>query len=155
MQGAARVWCFAPGYFDGGRVASADAMRRLTGFTLQPATPQNAWATPTAVGRRLGLTQAFGIQSSIKPLLAATDATASEALAIYPDDDTGTPAAGETVRVLHVCKGNCDHVATEKFGDAGGTDELSVFIARLAHNAGMRLSEMKSAFLSADLLNQI
>ncbi len=84
MRGTARVWCFAPGYFEGNRPASPEAMRRLTGFVLKPAAPQNAWATPTALGRKLGLTQAFGIQSPLKPLLAA-DALPSETLATYPD----------------------------------------------------------------------
>lgn len=85
MHGAARIWCFAPGYFEGNRRASPQAMRRLTGFTLTPSAPQNAWATPTLAGRRLGLTQPLGIQSRLNPLLAASDATESETLATYPD----------------------------------------------------------------------
>lgn len=85
MRGATRIWCFAPGYFQDDRVASPQAVRRLTGWMLGPVAPQNAWATPTQSGRKLGLTQAFGVQSRVKPLLAAIDATPSETLATYPD----------------------------------------------------------------------
>ena len=81
---ATKVWCYAPGYFDGDRV-SLNAMQELTGFNLQPATPDKAWAEPTDVGKRLGLTQAFGVPSPVKPLFAAVDAKPEEVLARYPD----------------------------------------------------------------------
>lgn len=82
-RGTVRVWCYAPGLFEDDR-ASPDAMRQLTGFALKPATPQKAWATPTALGRRLGL-QPFGVDGPVKLLFAATDATAAETLARYTD----------------------------------------------------------------------
>lgn len=88
LRGTTKVWCYAPGMF-GADKAPSRAARELTGFDLQPVTPAQAWATPTEVGRRLGLTQAFGVQRPIKPLFAARDATPQETLATYPD---GSPA---------------------------------------------------------------
>lgn len=83
-RGAARIWCYAPGYFDGYTMPS-QAMRELTGFDLQPVTPPQAWAEPTEAGKRLGLTAGWGIQKPCKPLFAAADATGDEVLATYPD----------------------------------------------------------------------
>ena len=82
-RGSVQVWCYAPGLFDDNH-ASPDAMQQLTGFAFKPVTPQKAWATPTAVGQRLGL-QPFGVNGPVKPLFAATDATDAETLARYPD----------------------------------------------------------------------
>ncbi len=83
-RGKARLWCYAPGYFDEWQ-ASPEAMRRLTGFRLEPVSPEKAWATPTALGERLGLTAAFGLDRAVRPLFAATDAGPQEVLATYPD----------------------------------------------------------------------
>ena len=52
-RGAVRVWCYAPGYFENGQV-SPDAMRRLTGFELKQVIPQQALATPTEAGKKIG-----------------------------------------------------------------------------------------------------
>lgn len=84
MRDATKIWCYAPGLFDDYQ-SSPEAMRQLTGFALKPCAPQKAWATPTEAGRKLGLTQPFGLQSTIKPLFAASDATGTEILATYPD----------------------------------------------------------------------
>jgi hypothetical protein len=59
-------------------------MQALTGFALQQ-TSQQAWATPTAQGRALGLSEAFGIHAALRPLFAAADARPDEVLATYSD----------------------------------------------------------------------
>jgi hypothetical protein len=83
-RGAARVWCYAPGAYDEAG-PNPDGMRELTGFRLAAVRPAKAWATPTEVGKRLGLTRAFGVEKAVTPLYAAVDAQASETLAVYPD----------------------------------------------------------------------
>ena len=82
-RGTTRLWCYAPGYFDGDQV-SLDAMHQLTGFTLKPFTGK-ALATPTEAGRKLGLQKAFGPNRVFQPLFAAADAQPDEILATYPD----------------------------------------------------------------------
>jgi hypothetical protein len=86
--GSMRLWCYAPGYFEDYRIVP-EAMRELTGFDLQLVSVAKAWATPTELGRKLGLTKAFGVERPVRPLFAATDAKPEETLAIYPD---GSPA---------------------------------------------------------------
>ena len=81
---ACRVWCYAPGLHDGDRT-SPEAMRELTGFRLVPVSPAQAWATPTAAGKQLGLQTAFGVEGPVTPLFAAADASPDETLATYPD----------------------------------------------------------------------
>ncbi len=49
-----------PGMHDGNRT-SLEAMRELTGFRLAQVTPSKAWASPTSVGRQLGLQSGFGL----------------------------------------------------------------------------------------------
>jgi hypothetical protein len=83
-RGACRVWCYAPGVHDGDRT-SPEAMQELTGFRLVPVSPARAWATPTTLGKQLGLQQAFGVDAPVAPLFAAADASAAEILATYPD----------------------------------------------------------------------
>jgi hypothetical protein len=83
-KGSTKVWCYAPGYFDG-NAKSIEAMHELTRFNLQPVTPGNALATPTELGKKMGLTQPIGINSPITPLFAAIDAKPDEILATYPD----------------------------------------------------------------------
>jgi hypothetical protein len=83
-RGSVCVWCYAPGYFDGGHTA-LESGSQLTGFRLNSVSVERAWATPTEAGRRLGLSRAFGVDGLIRPLLAATTATASEVLATYAD----------------------------------------------------------------------
>jgi hypothetical protein len=60
-------------------------MRELTGCELKKIAHVPAWAEPTAAGRRSGVGLAFGLHHSLRPLLAAADATAAETLATYPD----------------------------------------------------------------------
>ena len=87
-RGACNLWCYAPGSHDQDRT-SPDAMRELTGFRLVPVSPAKAWATPTDLGRQLGLTTSFGVDRAVTPLFAAADVSPAETLAIYPD---GSPA---------------------------------------------------------------
>lgn len=81
---ATKIWCYAPGYFDDLRV-SPEAMREVTGFDLQPVTPEKAWAEPTEMGKKLGLTQGWGAKTRVRPLFAAVDAKPDEVLARYSD----------------------------------------------------------------------
>jgi hypothetical protein len=83
-RGSAKVWCYAPGYFDEDR-PSPDAMRQLTGFDLKMVAPPTAKATPTEAGGKFGLQQAFGVEKPVKPLFVAADAKPEEVLATYPD----------------------------------------------------------------------
>jgi len=73
-----------PGMHDGNRT-SLEAMRELTGFRLAQVTPSKAWASPTSVGRQLGLQSGFGLDGPVTPLFAAADATPAETLATYAD----------------------------------------------------------------------
>lgn len=81
---AARVWCYAPGWFDGEQ-ESLEAMRQLTGFEIKKVALEKALATPTELGRKLGLEQPFGVEKPVKPLFAVADAARDEILARYPD----------------------------------------------------------------------
>ncbi len=82
--GKLKIWCYAPGYLTRGEEPTA-AMKELTGFDLQEISGVMAWAEPTEHGRRLGLTQGFGVRQPIRPLLAARDVRPDEVLATYPD----------------------------------------------------------------------
>ncbi|MBI5833451.1 MAG: hypothetical protein HZB16_14225 [Armatimonadetes bacterium] len=84
LGGKARVWCWAPGYYDGWQV-SPTAMAELTGFRLLAVTPGKAIATPTPAGTAWGLTKALGPDRAIRPLYAVADATPAETLATYAD----------------------------------------------------------------------
>lgn len=79
-QGATRIWCYAPGYFDSNK-ASLTAIKELTAFEVKSVTPGSAMAAPTA----LGLTRPVGTSAQLRPTLAVADATFGEALATYPD----------------------------------------------------------------------
>ena len=83
-RGACRVWCYAPGSHDRDQT-SIQAMQELTGFRLVPVSPARAWATPTALGKQLGLQTPFGVEAPVTPLFGAADASPSEILATYPD----------------------------------------------------------------------
>jgi hypothetical protein len=78
------VWCYAPSWHDGDKTSPA-AMQELTGFRLVPVSPARAWATPTDLGKQLGLQTAFGVDAPVTPLFAAADASPAEILATYPD----------------------------------------------------------------------
>ena len=118
-RGSTRVWCYAPGYFDEYR-PSLTAMRELTGFDLRPVSPDKAWAEPTAVGKGIGLAQAFGVQKAIKPLFAAHDVAGSETLATYPDGSVA------------VAMRQTDGGASVFVGAPGLTSELVRTVARKA-----------------------
>ncbi|WP_165227992.1 beta-galactosidase [Aquisphaera insulae] len=83
LRGAAVIWCYAPGYFDGAR-PSLGAMKDLTGFDLVTV-PAHAKSVPTDAGRRLGLVTAFGPDRPIRPLFAATGLDHAGSLATYAD----------------------------------------------------------------------
>ncbi|MCX6910724.1 MAG: hypothetical protein NTY01_22150, partial [Verrucomicrobia bacterium] len=83
-RGSAKVWCYAPGWFDGEQT-SPEAMRQLTGFELKLVSPAVSTATPTERGRALGLEKTFGGEKPVKPLFAAADAKPEEILATYAD----------------------------------------------------------------------
>jgi len=104
IRGACNIWCYAPGLHDGNRT-SPEAMQELTGFRLVPVSPAKALATPTDLGRQLGLKTPLGVDRSVSPLFAAADATAAETLASYSD---GTPA----VTLRKTRKGWCLFVGT-------------------------------------------
>jgi hypothetical protein len=87
-RGACNLWCYAPGFHDGDRT-SPDAMQVLTGFRLVPVSPAKAWATPTDLGRQLGLQTSLGVDRAVTPLFAAADASPADTLATYSD---GSPA---------------------------------------------------------------
>jgi beta-galactosidase len=86
--GSTCIWCYAPGYLEGDRIASASA-QEVTGFPLRRLAIERAWATPTDAGRQLGLHHDFGVESAIRPLLTIAAAKGQEVLATYPD---GSPA---------------------------------------------------------------
>ncbi len=71
-RSALRIWCYEP-------------TPGLTDFTFKALTNVIALATPTAVGRQLGLTTELGAKAPIKPLYAVSDAQPEEVLATYPD----------------------------------------------------------------------
>ena len=59
-------------------------MRELTGFALTKISGTQEMATPTPLGKQLGLTQPFGVPAAFAPLFAASDAKATETLATFP-----------------------------------------------------------------------
>lgn len=83
-RGSTRIWCYAPGYQEEHRT-SPEAMQELTGFQLRQISAAKAIAKPNAAGQKLGMHDAFGTDGRVKPLFAASDATAEETLATYPD----------------------------------------------------------------------
>ena len=91
LRGKARVWCWAPGYYDGWTVSPA-GMNDLTGFRLLPVTPEKAVATPTAAGTAWGLTKPIGPNQAVRPLFAVADATPAETLATYADGSAAVVA---------------------------------------------------------------
>jgi len=117
--GALKVWCYAPGYQEPDSI-SLRAMRELTGFTLKQVALPNAWAKPTAAGRRLGLTKRFGPDRPIHPLFAAVDVKPDEVLAVYSD--------GSAAVALRQAKGGPSLFV----GPPGLTSELLRLAARKA-----------------------
>ena len=103
VNGSLKLWCYAPGYHEENR-ASLDAMRELTGFQIKKLAKLNAWAEPTAAGRKLGLQKAFGIQGPLEPLFAAADAKGDEVLATYPDGSAARCLAANRPGTIVVCR---------------------------------------------------
>ncbi len=115
-----RLWCYAPGLFDG-HVRSPQAMRDLTGISLQAVAPSvAARAVPTRMGRQLGLTSELAVAAPIRPLFAAEDVADSEVLATYPN--------GAAAVVLRRGTGGTDLFC--------GVPALSVELLRVAARAG-------------------
>ena len=82
-----RVWCYAPGYLLPDR-ADIAAMNEVTSFKHRAVSPGSAEVTPTEVGRKVGLTEAWGPKEMIQPLFTV-EASPAETLATYKD---GSPA---------------------------------------------------------------
>jgi hypothetical protein len=82
-----RVWCWAPGYLYPDR-ADVAGIREVTGFTAKAVTLPTAEVTPTELGRRHGLAQAWGPPAKIEPLFSV-EAAPDEVWATYSD---GSPA---------------------------------------------------------------
>jgi hypothetical protein len=118
-RGRVCVWCYAPGYFDGGQ-PSLDAMQAVTGFRLRTLHDVKAWASPMT-GNPAGLGQPFGVQRAVSPLFAV-DGHSPEVLCTYPD---GSGAV--TFR-----KGEKGGAASLFVGAPGLTSELLRFAARQA-----------------------
>jgi hypothetical protein len=87
-RGAARIWCYAPGWYDGDQT-SLDAMRDLTGFSVRSVSPPHTRALTTPEGRTHGLAQPMGTDGPVRPLFAVADASPNEVLATFED---GSPA---------------------------------------------------------------
>ena len=83
---ATKLWCYAPGMFDSGRL-NPGAMQQLTGFKILPAKSATALAEPTSAGKKLGLQKKIGINRAVTPLFMAADARPEEVLAAYPNGE--------------------------------------------------------------------
>ncbi len=82
-----RVWCWAPGYLYPDH-ADVAGIREVTGFTAKAVTLPTAEVTPTELGRKHGLAQAWGPKTKIEPLFSV-EAKPDEIWATYSD---GSPA---------------------------------------------------------------
>jgi len=113
-----RVWCWAPGYLYSDH-ASATGIREVTGFKAKALTLPTAAATPTELGRKHGLAQAWGTKTRIEPLFGV-EAAPNEVWATYSD---GSPA----VAVRHTRAGYDVFVGVPQL-----TPELTHALAKLA-----------------------
>jgi hypothetical protein len=86
--GVTRVWCYAPGYVLADR-ADVDAMSEVSGFEHQALDLETAVATPTDVGKALGMDAPWGQQARIRPLFTVVPRDGDQILATYSD---GSPA---------------------------------------------------------------
>jgi hypothetical protein len=86
-RGAGRVWCYTPGYLDENVHRSLDFVHKTTGFAVKEFAGKPL-ATPTEIGKHLGLTQPIGFEQPVHPLLSLI-ASNDQTLATYSD---GTPA---------------------------------------------------------------
>ncbi len=111
-RGSLCVWCYAPGWFDGGQPSLA-AMEQLTGFRLQQLDGLSGWAVPTPGA---GLTEPFGRNKPVRPLFGLRDAADGETLATYANGHTAVALRKTSLFV----------------GAPGLTSELVRFAARRA-----------------------
>ncbi|MBI2302385.1 MAG: hypothetical protein HYU66_26060, partial [Armatimonadetes bacterium] len=86
-DGVTRLWCWAPGYVYPDRLDVA-GIAEVSGFTARPVSLPTAEVTPTEVGRKMGLSDAFGPKTAIQPLFAVA-AQPEETWATFSD---GSPA---------------------------------------------------------------
>lgn len=88
--GVTCVWAYAPGCIAIPGEAAGAAAVPLHGFRVQPAAAAGpARATPTAAGRALGITAAWGQTSTVRPRFTVATEPGDDVLATYDD---GTPA---------------------------------------------------------------
>lgn len=134
-RGATRVWCYAPGYYDG-YTPSLPAMHQLTSFQFKTLSGVDAWASPTAAGSKLGLLPAgFGLHAPLRPTFAVTDAAPGEALATYPDGSVAVAIRKTSSGVSIFC----------------GAPYISTELARIAaHAAGVHLYTKTDATVFAN-----
>jgi hypothetical protein len=78
-----RVWCWAPGYLYPDRTDAA-GIEEVTGFKARAVTLSAAEVAPTEIGRKHGLTRAWGPKAKIEPLLSV-EAAPDEVWATYSD----------------------------------------------------------------------
>ncbi|MFO0927836.1 MAG: hypothetical protein U0736_12480 [Gemmataceae bacterium] len=93
-EGSVRVWCYAPGWQEDERT-SEDGMRELTGFRLRRLTGVQAWATPTAAGKELGLRGGVRSPCGGHSAVRRDRRPAGRDTARYPDGSTAVAAARE------------------------------------------------------------
>jgi beta-galactosidase len=87
IRSKASIWLYAAGYFDGDRI-SLEAMQQVTGFHFKQTSIEKAWVRPTEAGRKRGLQHEFGVEGTIRPLLAVVAEKSDEVLATYQDGST-------------------------------------------------------------------
>ncbi len=92
-----RVWCWAPGYLCPDR-ADAAGMEEVTGFKARAVALSAAEVAPTEIGRKHGLTRAWGPKAKIEPLFCA-EASPCEVWATY--DDGSAAVAVRRTRTGH------------------------------------------------------
>lgn len=78
-RGASRIFCYA-------------STQEQCGFTLKPLERVPAKATPTTLGKSLGMVDPLGDGKMMKPLFTLSDATPEQTWATYPDDSPAVVA---------------------------------------------------------------
>lgn len=134
VRGRAAIWSYAPGIY-GANGLDLAAARELTGFRLKQVAPSGAMATPTDVGRKLGLAKPWGVANVVTPLFAADDARPNEVLARYADGSVAVAMRQVGGGVSVFC------------GVPGFTPELLRAVAR---QAGVHLYSADNALVHAN-----
>lgn len=89
VRGSANIWCWAPGYFDGGR-PSPEAVANLTDFKVKVMPVDTKVSLKaSAAGLSAGLPQAYGQAKPVWPLLSPQPQAGDSILAHFED---GSPA---------------------------------------------------------------